>query len=57
MKKFATITLIGLFAAGLSAPAMACGGLKTAHDSDGPMTTAMDTKPSTPKPATTKTGS
>lgn len=58
MKKLAVISLVGLFAAGLTAPAMAdCSDMRSVQDDKGPMTTAMDTKPTTPKPATTKTGS
>lgn len=59
MKKIFAIAAAGLFAAGMASPAAAdCAGhgLKTAQDGKGPMTTAMDTKP-TPKPATTKSGS
>lgn len=59
MKKLTALSLAGLFALAISGPAMAeCAGhLKTASDGKGPMTTAMDTQPSTPKPATTKSGS
>lgn len=60
MKKLIAITAISLFAASSFAWAgegAGCGGYgKVAEDATGPITTAMETNPSTPKPATTKSG-
>lgn len=59
LKKIFAITAAGLFVASMATSAAAdCGhDLKVTAGEKGPMTTAMDTKPSTPKPATTKSGS
>ena len=56
MKKLLAITAVGLFAASMATSAIACEGMgKVAQDASGPITTALDTQPITPKP-TTKTG-
>lgn len=60
MKKLIAITAITLFAASSFAWAGEghdCGGFgATAEGATGPITTAMETGPSTPKPKTTKSG-
>lgn len=57
MKKLLALTAAGLFAASMATSAMACEGMgKVAQDETGPITTALDTQPITPKPTTTKSG-
>lgn len=61
MKKLVAITAVALFAASSAAWAgegyAGCGGLgKVAQDDAAPITTALDSGPITPKPATTKSG-
>ena len=56
LKKLLAITAVGLFAASMATSAIACEGMgKVAQDASGPITTALDTQPITPKP-TTKSG-
>ena len=56
MKKVLALLAAGAFAAAVSTSAVACGFGKIAQTSSGPISTALDSQPITPKPET-KSGS